>query len=93
MSFDPNSTDTSVEPLLSPAEQVAESDASDILADENTEPTVPYPAYVMTPPQRERWRHCVGAAEQMAEDSKYQGDVMWLRFVANQLYHSDIPTG
>jgi hypothetical protein len=92
MSYDPNS-DAAVEPILSPSEQVEERDAPELLDAENTEPTIPYPAYVMTDPQRERWRGCVGAAENMAEGGEYEGDLMWLRFVASQLYHSEIPTG
>lgn len=93
MSFDPNAAPDTVEPILDPLERTADLDAAEQTAEENREPAIPYPQYVMTEGNRERWRQCVGAAEGMAENGQYENDMAWLRFVANQLYNSDIPTG
>lgn len=56
-------------------------------------PALPFPRFVVTPEQQERWRQCVGVAQRMAAGSQFTTDSAWLGFVARQLYESDTPTG
>jgi hypothetical protein len=59
---------------------------------EPPEPEIPFPQFVTTREEQERWRQCVGVAQKMADGSQFAEDVGWLGFTARQLYESDIPT-